>query len=53
MRFRLAKDFVTPDGFKKGEWKRSKANWLLAAVPVILMLLRRISHIAFGTYVVI
>lgn len=28
VRFRLAMEPVTPDGFKKGEWKRSKANWL-------------------------
>lgn len=37
-RCRLSVDFGTPDGFSKGVWKQSKANWLFTAVPVILML---------------
>lgn len=51
VRFRL--DFVIPDGFKKGEWKMSRANWLLAAMPLILMFLEKISHEATGAYVVL
>lgn len=41
-RFRLAMAFGTAGKFRKGEWKGSKANWLLTAVPVIPLLLKRI-----------
>lgn len=33
-RFRLAMAFGTPDGFRKSEGKRSKANYLPTAMPM-------------------